>query len=284
MTLGVLGLACARVGLPVDGVVLLRAGENELYRVRPGVVARVSRPGLFAVAVKEVAVSRWLTDQRLPVVESLADPVEVADRAVTFWRELPAHDYGTTEQVAGVLRQLHTLPAPTWLPALDPLTGLRDRLQQATTLAAPDRRWLLDHVDRLTTAYADLPAGLPDGPLHGDAWAGNIVSTAAGPVILDLERFAVGPPEWDLVSTAVDHFSFGAVDARAWRTFCDSYGLDVTASPRFETLRDIRELRKVTFAAQLAATDPAIHAELLHRLACVRGGTGPRPWRWRGVP
>lgn len=48
---------------------------------------------------------------------------------------------------------------------------------------------------RLTKAFAHLPPGLPRSAIHGDAWAGNVVMTADGPVLLDLERFSLDPPE-----------------------------------------------------------------------------------------
>ncbi|PRY31701.1 phosphotransferase family enzyme [Umezawaea tangerina] len=45
--------------------------------------------------------------------------------------------------------------------------------------------------------------------MHGDAWVGNVVATDDGQVVvLDLERCSVGPPEWDLVSTAIKYTSF----------------------------------------------------------------------------
>jgi aminoglycoside phosphotransferase (APT) family kinase protein len=117
-----------------------------------------------------------------------------------------------------------------------------------------------------------------------DAWGGNIVATAAGPVVLDLERFAYGPPEWDLASIAVDHFTFGSLSDAEWAAFCHRYGSDVTQWAGYPILRDARELRKVTFAAQMAATNPALEENARYRLACIRGLHGPRPWYWKPVP
>jgi hypothetical protein len=63
-------------------------------------------------------------------------------------------------------------------------------------------------------------------------------------------------------------------------------GFDVTTWSGFSVLRDIRELRWTTFAAQHAASNPERYADqAAHRLACLRGERGPRPWSgWRAVP
>jgi len=47
---------------------------------------------------------------------------------------------------------------------------------------------------------------------------------------------------------------------------------------------DLWELRKVTFAVQMAGERPDIAEQARYRLACVRGECGPRPWGWTGVP
>lgn len=45
-----------------------------------------------------------------------------------------------------------------------------------------------------------------------------------------------------------------------------------------ELFREIRELRKVTFAWQLAGEREDIAEQAKYRLACLRGEHGPRPW------
>ncbi len=284
----VLAEACRVVGLDAAGAELIRAGENTLYRLPGGVVARVTRKGQVAAAAKEVRVSRWLTSLGVPVVEALTDirqPIEVDGRAVTFWRELPPHRSGTVAELAELLRQLHGLPAPDFeLPLLAPFVRLRERIEEEAWLAESDRRWLLDRLADLTQEYAELPSGLPWCAVHGDAWGGNVAVTNDGPVLLDLERFAHGPPEWDLTSIAVNYTTFGYVSAEEWTGFCKHYGRDVTAWAGFEVLRDIRELRKVTFAVQMAKQRSDLAEQARYRLACIRGEHGSRPWGWTGVP
>jgi aminoglycoside phosphotransferase (APT) family kinase protein len=280
--------ACQAVGLSATDAELIRASENMLYRLPGQIVARVTRPGQLDAATKEVRVSRWLRSRDVPVVEALGDieqPVAIDGRAVTFWRELPPHRHSTIPELADVLRRLHALPTPDFdLPPLAPFVRLRERISEAVILSDADREWLLTHLSGLEDRYAALLPGKPWCAIHGDAWTGNVVVTGDGPVLLDLERFAYGPPEWDLSSIAVDHTTFGDFPAEVWHDFCRRYGHDVTAWAGFEILRDARELRKVTFAAQLAPRREDIAEQARYRLACIRGEQGSRPWGWTGVP
>jgi aminoglycoside phosphotransferase (APT) family kinase protein len=161
---------------------------------------------------------------------------------------------------------------------------LRERLSDATVLNAEEREWLLTRLSRMEERYAALPPGKSWCAIHGDAWVGNIVVTHDGPVMLDLERFAYGPPEWDLSSIAVDYTTFASFTTEVWEDFCQTYGYDVTTWGGFEVLRDARELRKVTFAVQMAPQRADIAEQAQYRLACIRGEHGTRPWGWKGVP
>jgi Phosphotransferase enzyme family len=285
----VLDRACKQVDVDASAATLIRASENTLYLLPGRLVARVTRAGQLATAAKEVRVSAWLRDLGIPVVEvvpEIPQPVAVDGHAVTFWRQLPDHSHGSYPEVSETLRRLHGLRPPRELdlPLLAPFVRLEERIAAAAVFTETDRQWLLDHLANLRQQYAQLPVGLPWGAVHGDAWGGNIVTTANGPVILDLERFAYGPPEWDLTSIAFDHVTVGCLSDEDWSDFCEHYGHDVTDWAGYQVLRDARELRKVTFAAQIAAQYPHVTDQARFRLECVRGDRGPRPWFWRGVP
>jgi aminoglycoside phosphotransferase len=273
----------------VDGAELLRAGENTLYRLPGGVVARVGRVGQAKIAAKEVAVARWLEANGVPAVRAvayIAQPVLVDARAVTFWRELPPHRHGTPPEVAMALRRLHGLPPPTdfELGPLQPFTRLRERIAEAPWLADDDRSWLTEHLAHLEAEYKTLPAGLPYCVVHGDAWVGNVVATEDGTVVLlDLERCSVGPPEWDLVSTAIKVSSIGSVSQTEYDEFTRIYGHDVAGWAGFRTFRDIRELRITCYAVQQAGAQPRFRSEAQRRVDCLRGKRGPRPWGWVAV-
>jgi Ser/Thr protein kinase RdoA (MazF antagonist) len=285
-----LQLACKQVGLDASQAELIRFAENAIYRLPSGVVARVSRPGQLATAAKELAVARWLEECGLDAVRPLHDveqPIAVNERAVTFWHELPPHVQGSTHDVALVLRQLHRLPPPAFeLPALDPFVRISERIEGAHTLTDHEREWMRQRLQLLRNRFASLPPGMPTSVVHGDAWIGNIAATEDRRVLLDFERCSVGPPEWDLIQSAMKVSSFRSASAKEYVEFAASYGHDVTTWPGFPTLRDIRELRMTAMAAQMAAADPAkYHAQAVHRLACLRGERGPRPWSsWTPVP
>ncbi|MEV6984156.1 aminoglycoside phosphotransferase family protein [Sphaerisporangium sp. NPDC051017] len=283
--------ACAEAGLDATGATLVRQGENTIYRLPGGVIARVSRPGQVSAAAREVSIARWLEASGVPAVQVLPDvvqPVDVGGRAVTFWRELPPHRHGTAVQVATALRRLHDLAIPSDIDItpLDPFVRLTDRIDRARTLLEDDRAWMRAHLKHLMERYADLPPGRSLCVVHGDAWVGNVVSTDGGEVVLlDLERSSVGPPEWDLVSTAVKAFTLGGIPVEDYRDFVGVYGYDVTAWEGFEILRDIREFRMTCMAAQVAAENPTRRDEADRRLASLRGWRGSRPWTdWRPVP
>jgi hypothetical protein len=280
--------ACAAVGLDARGAEPRRLAENEVWWLPPGTIARVARPGQEAAAVREVQVARWLAEQRVRAVVPLAveQPVVVAGRPVTFWVEVPSHRHGTVAEVAGVLRGLHALPRPDHftLGRLDPFVRLGDRIAAAASLAPGDRRWLIELHDDLVQQWSGgLSSGRSECFIHGDAWPGNIVSTSEGLTVMDLERASVGPPEWDLVSTAVRCRTTGAVSAADYEAFCEAYGYDVTTWAGYPVLAAIRELRMTAYAAQHAAGRPAWQGEAQGRIDCLRGRRGPRPWFWKGI-
>jgi aminoglycoside phosphotransferase (APT) family kinase protein len=115
-------------------------------------------------------------------------------------------------------------PDDLGLEPLAPFTQLAKRVTAATTLSPDDRDWLQSRLADLEQRYTTaLPAGLPHGIVHGDASAGNVVATEDGQVfLLDLERFSVGPPEWDLVATAIDHTTFGILSHDGYEEFCEA--------------------------------------------------------------
>lgn len=279
--------ACSAVGLDADGAEPVRLAENQIWRL-PGqqAIVRIARTGQSAAASREVRVARWLAENDVPAVSvvDVEQPVEAGGRPVTFWKELPPHEQGTPRDVAQLLRKLHALPAPDLdLGYLDPFVRIAERLQAAMTLDKADRAWLHGLHQDLVAAWADRSAGRPDCAVHGDAWPGNLIRTASGPVMMDLERFSLGPPEWDLVSTAVRRRTTGAVTAAEYDEFCAAYGSDVTDWPGYEILAGVRELRMVTYAAQHAASNPEWTDQAQYRVDCLRGRHGPRPWNWKGI-
>ncbi len=205
-------------------------------------------------------------------------------RPTTFWAELPPHEPGTVRDVVKLLKLLHPLPIPDFpLGPLDPFVRIEERIAAATSLAVDDRDWLRQRHTELKERWAQRPPGLPECVVHGDAWVGNVARTPEGPVLMDFERASIGPPEWDLVSTALKVTTTGAVSSEEYAEFCDLYGTDVTQWEGYELLAGARALRMTTYAAQYAATRPEWRSEAQYRVECLRGRVSARPWNWKGI-
>ncbi|WP_067971795.1 aminoglycoside phosphotransferase family protein [Nocardiopsis trehalosi] len=276
----------ARIAADPERAEPVRIGENAVFRLPDGLIVRIARTGQENAARREVRIARWLADHGVPAVRPRAaeQPVLVDGHAVTFWDDIGDHTTGTAADVAHLIRALHDLPLPperSWLGRLDPFVRLDQRIDDAATLPQRDRDWLRDHLAGLRQAWLDLPPGLGERLVHGDAWVGNVARPHGGPpLLLDLERCSLGRPEWDLVSTAIKLTSFAWLPGSDYAEFVTVYGHDVTDWSGFAVMRDVRELRMALYFAQHAATSPRMHDEAVLRLRCLQGHEGPRPWPW----
>ncbi|WP_410646366.1 phosphotransferase [Amycolatopsis sp. cmx-4-54] len=285
----VLRRAAEIVHLDADEAELIRDGNNVMYSLRGGIVARIGAPGSGEIALREVAVSRWLETAGLPATRAIADlpqDVRVDDRPITWWKLLPSHRPGAPSDLGTMLRRLHHLDPPQdlHLPEHDPFSGIRDRIQQASWLNGDDHTWLIEHEHHLNDAYSSLASPSDRGVIHGDAWQGNVALLGDGrTVLLDLEAVSYGYRDWDLVQIAVDFTDFHRLSRESYQGFIDSYGgHDMTISDNFRVFADIQELRWLAFALSKAADNPAAMRECRHRLACLQGDI-PRPWTWAAL-
>ncbi|KOU65956.1 aminoglycoside phosphotransferase [Streptomyces sp. WM4235] len=286
--LDALAEACVAAGLDPRGAEPIRIAENQIWRLSAGVIVRMAPPDRLETAAREVRVARWLADNGVRAVTPLGvdQPVESTGRVATFWEEVPAHHHGSIADVALALKELHALSPPHVRHRnARPLRPRAAEADRGASLPVEDGRWLLDlHTDLAARWATGLPTGLPRRAVHGDAWPGNIVRiNGGGRLVMDLERFSVGPPEWDLASTAVRTRTTGAVTEAEYAAYCALYGHDVTDWSGYDLLARARELRMVSYAAQHAAGDPRWQAQAQHRVDCLRGRCGPRPWAWVGI-
>ena len=186
-----------------DAVVVHSSNKLGLRLVPCDAFARVCRVG-EEVAALEIEVAQRLTEVGSPV--AALDP-RVAPRTyerdgfvVWFWTyyepmapRVEAADY------ARALEQLHA-----GMRGIDVTTPhFTDRV--ADPSGAIDSTPLLDGDDRdlLTAMLRDLERavverGAPEQLLHGEPHPGNVLSTAIGPVFVDLETCCRGPVEFDL--------------------------------------------------------------------------------------
>ena len=251
---------CAAAGIDASGAVLVRRGGIAAYELRPPwIVARIARtidylPG----AQTEVAVARWLESAGFPAVR-LAGPVDqpivAAGRVVTFWEQVSeGQSYGTVAELGSCFGDCTTLtlllvPGAARTAAI---RGSRAHVSAGLSFPPDDREFLLGRLEELRESYAHLELVLPPGPVHGDANVSSVLRSMwdGSPVLMDLDGFAVGPREWDLVLTAMYFERFGWHTEEEYREFVAGYGFDVMRWPGYTMLRDVRELIMLTWLAQ----------------------------------
>jgi aminoglycoside phosphotransferase (APT) family kinase protein len=285
-TRATLARACHIAGLDGQGARFLRLGENAMFRLAQPVVVRIARTAAYEPdARKEVAVARWLETEGYPAVRALAvdQPLVIDGRGVTFWEAVSDEEvYGTPAEVAGLLVRLHALTPESalGLQPLRPFARAERRIEVNGWLAPADRSFLLGRLEELKAQYGELRFSLPPGVIHGDASVGNVIHDRDGrPVLIDLDGFALGPREWDLVLTAIYYDSFGWHTAAEYAAFAEVYGFDVMRWPGYPVLRDVREFLMVTWLSQKADHDEEAAAEVRKRITALRTGGSKRDWR-----
>lgn len=277
--------ACRAVGLSSVGADLLRIGSNAVYRLREPVIVRIAQDiGSLDNAKLQVNVSRWLESEGYPATRALDvdQPVTVDGRVVTLWVSAAERDkYAPIEQVADLIRRLHELPAPTsfTLPRTRPFERGESYLEGLAGLPAGDARFLANRLHELRAAYERLTFLLPAGPIHGDANVGNVILDRDGrPLLIDLDSFAAGPREWDLVQTAMFYERFGWHTEDEYRTFVEVYGFDIMTWDGYPVLADAREVMMTAWLARLAGESEEAAAETRKRIRAMRTGGSRRDW------
>jgi thiamine kinase-like enzyme len=234
---------------------------------------------------RSVAVARWLDAADYPAVRAIdVDQPVIADGyVVTFWQSVSddGDQFASTPEIAAILARLHHLTAPEdlHLPTLDPFANAAQRIDANTWLTADDNAFFTATLARLRDAYAGLEFVLPQGVIHGDASVGNVLRDSEGaPVLIDLDGFAIGPREWDLVLTAMYYDSFGWHSHEEYEDFARVYGYDIRQWPGYPVLREVREFVMVTWLIQKAAEDAQAAAESTKRIAALRTGASRMDW------
>jgi aminoglycoside phosphotransferase (APT) family kinase protein len=283
----VLRTACETAGLDDGNAHLMRFGENALFHLpAQSVVVRIARTmDYWEDATREVAVSHWLADSRFPGarVYEIAQPVEVSDHPVTFWRFIDGRE-GEPRDIAvlgTLLRRLHELPRPTSfsLPDED-ILGRVGRRIEAASISGPDKEFLLRRFEDLTVDVSRLRYPLQPAPTHGDAHTGNLMIHDGQPVLIDFERFAWGQPEWDLSMTATEYQTAGWWTGAEYASFAEAYGYDVMSwKEGFPTLRAVHEIKMTTWLMQNVNESPEIAREFENRMRRIRGEDATPSWR-----
>jgi len=277
--------ACQVVNYRSDDAELIRLGENAIFHLKhEGIVARIAR-GMDVLddARKELRVARWLLAEGMATAPptDVEQPLVVDQMPVTFWQFIEhTGEEATIAELGSMLRTLHRLdpPAALCLPAHDMFGRVDARIDRAADIPMADRWFLRARLRELRAAYSELDFPLRMGAVHGDAHTGNLLKLHDGSTsVIDLERFAYGHPETDLVVTGVE-LSMGWVSEEQYGEFVDAYGFDVTSWDGFDVLQAITELKMTTWLMQNIGHSAAIDTEICTRLSDLRDQSKPRHW------
>jgi aminoglycoside phosphotransferase (APT) family kinase protein len=287
ITRTLLAKACGRARLNADNARLLRVGSNAVFRLPAPVIVRISRRSEdITHARRTVAVAKWLESINYPAVRIITvdQPITIDGHAVTFWEAVSAegNEWASVADVAELLRELHKLDAPAELnlPTAAPFDKAEMRITTNTWLADKDRAFLASKLTELQNRYSRLEWVLPAGVIHGDASVGNaLINWDGNPVFIDLDRFAIGPRERDLILTATYYDSFGWHTKEEYDTFADVYGYDIMKWPGYPTLRELTEFLMITWIIQKADETPDIAAEAAKRIDALRTGASRKDWQ-----
>lgn len=277
--------ACQAVGLDARSAQLVRLGSNAVYRLDGDVVARVAPSAdLFLNAVKQIKVARWLASVDYPATRACVvdQPVEAEGRVVTFWESISRETvYAPIRDVAALIKRLHALPAPEGidLPELLPFGSPGDALPTFTDLPDADADFLRDRIAWARSAFSALPFVLPKGPIHGDANVGNVICDDRGrAVLIDLDSFASGPREWDLIQTGLFFDRLGWHTEDEYLAFVDVYGYDIIKWAGYPNLADMREIAMTSWLGRKAEVYTSAATEAVKRIAAIRTGGSRRDW------
>jgi Ser/Thr protein kinase RdoA (MazF antagonist) len=277
--------ACRLIDVDATDAMLVRLGSNAVFRLRTPVIVRIARDRKTQNdAQLQVSVARWLAKEHYPATRALpvSQPLDLDGHAVTFWESVSEkEEYAPVGQVAELIRRLHELPAPATfdLPEYRPFELLDGKLGKLDGIDESDAAFLRERAKQLRAEYEALTFELSPGPIHGDANVGNVILSRDGqPVLIDLDSFAIGPREWDLVQTALFYERFGWHTEAEYRQFVEVYGFDVMSWSGYPVLAGYRELSMTLWLAGKAADDPAAAAEVHKRVETIRTNGSRRDW------
>jgi Ser/Thr protein kinase RdoA (MazF antagonist) len=113
---------------------------------------------------------------------------------------------------------------------------------------------------------------------HGDVHPGNVVPTAAGPVLLDWDLLCTGPAAWDHAPLMTWAERWGGVPG-TYEAFAAGCGVSMRGDALAESLAQLRLLAATLMRVRAGRSDRAAAVEAEQRLRYWRGEPGAPPWR-----
>lgn len=195
------------LGLPADDAAVLQNSNRLALRLLPcDVLARVAAAGREHPAF-EVQLARRLAETDSPVA-ALEPRAEARGHErdgfeVTLWTYYepvaagvsPAAYAEALERLHAGMRQIE-VPTPHVADRVAEAQRIVSSRKDSPALREDDRSMLASTLRRLRRAVRD--HGAAEQLLHGEPHPGNVLSTAIGPLFVDLETCCHGPVEFDL--------------------------------------------------------------------------------------
>ncbi len=279
---------CQEVGLACDDAALPQQPVTNAAVVLPtaGLVARVSSRAARERMLREIQVADWLDACGIPVALPAAAPpypqAEFRDGyAVTWWQYLPQVSKAPGSQVCAIAARIHRLrPPPGLLPRFDPFPAMRREIEQAVGMPRAEREQMHQVADALAERWR-ASHWATDRPviLHGDVHGTNIVNTALGVRVLDLEDVSLGPWQWDLAWYLAGR-EIGWVKEAELEEAIAAYGRDPREAPDIDLLVQVRLARMSTLVAAVTARSPHLAEQARMRMASVTDPDLRTGWWW----
>jgi Phosphotransferase enzyme family len=289
----VLQQATAVAGLDTAGARLIHHYSNAIYLLPAhDAVARITFGSDAAERIaRSQEITRWLVQEhQFPATQPLEDtiPVSADSAVVSFWAYYPQLQDApplTSAHLAALIRLLHQVGAapvalPVWVPLESLYATVADRVLSAA-LTDDERTWIIGRIAEVRGAIAGLDWPLGIGLIHGDAWAGNLLSCPGAPpvgaVLSDWDWVSSGPREIDLIPTwhAVARYGKKA----SWVSdFVSRYGYDLGRWDGYLVLMAMRDLVQLTGPIRRASNSELHHRALRQRLDSLRSEDTTSIW------
>jgi hypothetical protein len=265
----------------------VHTGSSTVFRAGD-VAIRVTDGGRNPATLSDtdiVAASRALNAAGCGVTQAVFDEARAAgDLSLTFWWwrddlvELQA-DPVSWRSLGDSLRRFHGADTGLTLGRLGDLlvTRLETRLRvlretRPTWMSVSDLARLHDRTAELLPDIPEAAAGADT--VHGDFHHGNVLWTADGLVISDLEGLAAGAGAYDLAVLTERVRCYG-LDGSLVDALVDGYGKDLRAGPGFEVLVRAKQMISTQWCVVQSLRLPELEDEARKRFDWWREENGP---------
>jgi Ser/Thr protein kinase RdoA (MazF antagonist) len=270
--------AAARWELPTPD--LLRVGMNGILTAGDTVI-RVGRVTADPAAAIELAELLGRVGVRVPA-PARPDAFVDGELTATAWERLVIVDAEADWHAVGqMVANVHALPAdavPSGYPT-PPAESFPwwdfDRLlaDVGGDLDAAARAGLVAAIER----HRGWTVGADRVVCHGDVHPGNVVMTAAGPVLLDWDLLCSGPPGWD--HAMLLRLPRWGWPARWYDEFASGYGRSLAGDPTAEAIAELRLVAATLMRLRAGRADPGAMTEAKRRLTFWRGDPDAPTWK-----